>query len=145
MSNSPGAKSLMEDEAISWLTPLYFVTPYKWLWSFVSGVGKFSGAIWGTHSHGSRFAGFIMQIIMILIVMAFIMIPVCLYWRFATFWIASIIRLLRGKGGREGLVQNISFVAFFCFIFAFVYVPWVIPYTFHYVSWDDILQYLNIE
>lgn len=143
MSNSPGAKAIMEDVAVSWLTPLYFVTPYKWLWTFVSRVGAWSGAICG-HSAGGKFAGFILQIIMILIVMAFIMVPVCLYWRFGTFWVASIIRCLKGVGGRQGLVQNISFVAFFCFIFAFVYVPWIIPYTFHYVSWDSILQYLNI-
>ncbi|MCW5156351.1 hypothetical protein [Burkholderia cenocepacia] len=143
MAESPGAKNIIEDSAISWLAPFYFITPYRWLWTFVSRVGAWSGSICG-HSAGGKFAGFILQIIMILIVMAFIMIPVCLYWRFATFWVASIIRLVRGVGGKQGLTQNLSFVGFYFFVFAFVYVPWVIPWTFGYISWDSILQRLNI-
>jgi len=143
MAESPGAKNILEDSAISWLAPFYFVTPYRWLWSFVSKVGAFSGSLCH-HKDGGKLVGFVIQIFMILLVMAFIMIPVCLYWRFATFWGASIIRLFRGVGGKQGLTQNIYFVSFFAFVFAFVYVPWVIPWTFGYVSWDSILQWLNI-
>ncbi|MBY4717555.1 hypothetical protein [Ralstonia mannitolilytica] len=133
---------IVEDEAISWFAPIYCFAPYKWLWTLVMKVGVI-GTLFH-HKDGGKVVGLIVQIFTILLVMALFMIPVCLYIRFPLFWIASIIRLIRGRGGKQGLGQNISFVAFFAFIFAFVYVPWIIPWTWGYVSWDSILQSLNI-
>lgn len=138
-NNTIGARDIMESEALSGTAVLDFLWPYQTIKSLSNSIITAMGGIFK-----SGWANVMVKFILWLMFMFLLWVPLNVYFRFVSFWIASGYRIIMGVGGRDG--RNVSFWYFGCytFIFAFFYVPYVIPWTFRYISWEEIFQWLKI-
>jgi hypothetical protein len=136
------ARDMMEDEAISPFAILDYLVPYNWLLS----LGRTAIGMCDCFGHGfiAKIVGMFLKVIMFFVIMAFLWIPINVFFRGACFLMASIIRLCKGVGGKNGLIVNVWFLLGYVAIFAFVYMPFVIPTFMDSVSWDQVLTYMNI-
>lgn len=135
------ARDMMEDEAISPFSILDFLVPYNWVLS----LGRTSiNMCEGLLGHGfiSKIISMFLKVIMFFVVVAFLWIPINLFYRAACFAGASLVRLCRGKGGKEGFVVNCWFVLGYVAIFYLFYIPIVFPNTIGYIPLEEVMAYV---
>jgi hypothetical protein len=117
--------------------------PYKWVGWVTSGVIQTIGSLAGNTPIGMLVNAIIKTLIYIFIWGTFWIISSVLV-RFFIFWIASVVRLITGVGGKEGLLVSAWYFAFYTAVFCLVYVPWILPYFTDYSGWDEILHWLKV-
>lgn len=112
-----------------------WIWPYQWVFNstmFFSGLSGRYGAV--------------MKMVMWLIFLTVIWPFTNLFYKFFTFYFASIVRLLTSKGGREGLKMNIFYVVSYTVWILFFLVPhgfqlvWFIPEYFTYTEFFEWLK-----
>lgn len=138
-----GARDMMENRAISPFAVLDFVLPYAWVMSLSRATIMMLGGICGNSGWG-QLGNILMKIFLFFVAVFVLWVPMNLFFRAGTFWFASLVRLVKGVGGKESLGKNIWFFGCYCAIFGLVYVPWIIPYFVGYVDWSTIAQWLNL-
>lgn len=127
-----GAMNILQDNQLSIYNVLDFVVHYpivtRLLTVFTAWGGKWN----------------IMVKMIVWVTYLFLLwVPLCLGWRYATFFSASIVRLLTNKGGRKGLPINLFYVGAYIVIFWLVYIPYVLPY-FGYHTGETVLEFLKV-
>lgn len=129
-----GAYNIIQDSQISLANMFDFLYHYKIITQLLTFCAGWGGG--GLVSMG-------IKIITWLIYLGFLWVPLCLIWRFATFFIAAIIRLFSNRGGKKSLVTNITYVAVYSALIPLVYIPFIFP-LFGYVTYTTLLESLKI-
>lgn len=143
------AKDLIEKVDVSGLDFYAFLIPYGFVTKAFSMAIGFSAAM----CKKSALAEGIVKVITVLLFIAPIYIFCNIIFRFTCFWGASIYRLFFmtrinvknwDKNDWNKILKNIWFVFIYTFIFATVYMTWVIPHIFGYVDWETVMVWLQI-
>jgi len=135
-------RDMMENEAISWAAIADFLYPPEWMKS----LGRAVITTCDMFGHGFilKMLATIAKVVMFFVCLFLMWIPFCVFFEGARFFVASWIRLINGLGQRESLFKNLWFCGGYTFALAFVYVPWLLPMFYRAVSWQEILQYIQI-
>jgi hypothetical protein len=117
--------------------------PYKWVTSLNNAVIQTLGGLCGSQPMG-QLGNAIIKIMIWIFFFGTFWIITNVFVRFIVFWIASLVRLITGVGGKEGLLTSAWYFTFYTAIFCLVYVPWILPYFTYYSGWDEILHWLKV-
>lgn len=134
-------KGMINDEHLSFTSFFDFAIPQRWFWSIWRLL--MLGNMFRGGALGNSFAVLINLLIGIMLGLIFY-VPLYIYFFFVCFFLASIFRLLRGRGGVKGMLTSAGFVVGYIFLFKYVYVPWLLQIHFSYVDWGDVMRYLKV-
>ena len=127
-----GAMNILQDTQLSIWNAFDFIFHYPIITRFLTAATAWGGK-WNIMV---KLAVWIFYLIVLWV-------PLCLGWRYMTFFFASIFRLITNKGGRKGLWTSVGYVGIYLALIPLVYIPFVFPY-FGYVTAETILEYLKI-
>ena len=136
------ARDMMENEAVSWAAIGDFLFPPSWMLT----LGRSAISFCDIFGHGFllKLLASFAKVFMFGIILFFLWVPYCVFYRGACFYLASWIRLGTGMGQRHGVLKNLWFVGGYSFLFVFFYIAWLIPKFTTAVSCSGISEYLNL-
>ena len=129
---SKGAMNILQDSQISIFNVFDFLFHYPIITKFLTAASAWGGG-WNV----------MVKLITWVLYMFLLWVPLCLVFRYLTFFGASIVRLVTNKGGKKGLTTNISYVAIYIALIPLVYIPFVFPY-FGYFTGKSLLVWLKV-
>lgn len=138
-----GALGIMDNESMSWASGFTFFMPYPIVGGFMKAFIMGSSHVCGSSPMG-KLAGWLLMAIVAIVVFILAYVPICLFFRFGTFWIASFVRIIKGIGGKDSVLFNVAiFLSLSAFFFLF-HIKFIFPVFFPYIGWDSILIYVGI-
>ncbi|MGB5862121.1 MAG: hypothetical protein WBH52_27275 [Pseudomonas aeruginosa] len=134
-------KGMINNEQVPFTSFIDFAIPQRWFWSIWRLL--MLGNMFRGGAMGNSLAVLINLIIGIMLGLLFY-VPIYLYYFYLCFFLASVYRLVTGKGGKSGMKMSAVFVIGYILLFRYVYVPWLLPLHFAYVDWGDVMRYVKL-
>ncbi|MGX9691382.1 hypothetical protein ACTJNK_13655 [Achromobacter anxifer] len=134
-------KGMINNEHLPFTSLLDFLIPhagFKSAWRTIC-IGSWLGGGFMAKSGGA-----LINIIISILLFFIVYIPVYPGFFFVSFFIASVIRLVRGTGGKSGMRMSLAYIISYILIFRFIYVPFVLNSIVGYVDWGDVMRYFKI-
>ncbi|MDN7678124.1 hypothetical protein [Burkholderia cenocepacia] len=133
---------ILEDEKLSWVRVFSFVIPPDWLrkpmmWGFAFGNGFLGQG--PVEKLMGLFLGLVVWTIATCCVMWIVMI-----FQFPLFFIAAIIRLLKGIGGEASKKLNIGIIVTYTLYLFLLYIPYVLSYLCNIHVASDFFHWIKL-
>ena len=141
--NSITFEDIMTNHALSPVSVWHLLLPFSIFKTVTSSVVSSLGGICGSGGLG-QIGNAILRLIIWLTMFCLLWFAANVFVKLPLFFFASIYRLVKGVGGKQGRVTSWFHFGVYSALIVFFMVPVVLPWFLPYSGWDAVLHWMKL-